>query len=874
MLPEADLQITGRGFGGWIVVHAVIREAISEVYEAEVVLTHPDLNADPSPLLGQPVTLLCDRGGVENRVHGVVCALEDLGNTGTHRYARLRAVPWLWTLGQRTDSRIFQEMPVVDIAKAVFASARVYDGSRGRLVASDELRQLPPREYCVQYRETDLAFVLRLLQEEGIPFYFRHGEESTETLVLAEDGHGWSPPALLEAGDLVRVSDSLAGTFAVETVQSFDPRLAMRPTSTTLREYDFTRPGLHLGAGTTMSPGATGERPLYDYPARATLHGYEDGASAFTLYDGQRQSRIRQEAAAMTAVTAQGRGNVTGFRPGIRVRVGGHHAEARDGLYLLTSVEHRYDAWSDLPEDVRGSERITRTLEAAGVRARVGLTPRYENRFEVIPAETVFRPERVTPRPLVHGPQTAKVVGPEGEEIHVDVHGRIKVQFHWDREGLHDDESSCWIRCSQSWSGPGWGFQFIPRIGMEVVVTFLEGDPDRPLVTGSVYNGENHFPYGLPGEKTRSTIKTNSSPTTGGYNEIRFEDRAGEEQVYVQAERNHDTWVKHDQTIKVGNNRTKLIEANERNTIVLDRATTVQGNETKEVVGNQDVQVQGYTGASMTVDHHYRVTAFQSMTIKVGEKDSDTSIVMTPSEVHIHSRTIKIYGDKLVDIRGGLVKINCPEEPPKEATKPAKKKGKLASFVEKVRKLVDKIKTKINKLLSKLPKPLANMLRKVFKDGFKGIASALIHGRTPDFAALGRDALGTVLATARVSAQNLLGGALERISHLPGVSQIPFASNLLQGALGDLMPHVNRGINAVGGFLGVVVDNPSWYRLRESKPEVAAQVVQTVGQTAASGDLASMRIPPAASPHGARYFDAMRTATLETMRELTPTLIS
>lgn len=846
MLAETDLQITGRGFDGWVVVHAVIREALSEVYEAAVVITHPDPHADPSPLLGQPATLLCERGSVENRVHGVVRALEDLGSTGTHRYARLYAVPWLWTLGQRTDSRIFQEMPVVDIVKAVFSAARVYDGSRGRLIASDELRQLPPREYCVQYRETDLAFVLRLLQEEGIPFYFRHGEESGETLVLAEEGHGWSPPTLLEAGDLVRVSDTFAATSAVETVQTFDPQLAMRPTSTTLREYDFTRPGLHLGAGTTMSPGAAGERPLYDYPARATLHGYVDDGHAFTAYDGQRQSRIRQEAAAMTAVTAQGRGNVTGFRPGIRARVDGHHAGARDGRYLLTVVEHRYDAWSDLPDDVRGSERITRALESAGVRprGRGGFAQRYENRFTVIPADTVFRPERVTPRPIVQGPQTAKVVGPQGEEIHVDFHGRIKVQFHWDREGLHDDESSCWIRCSQSWSGPGWGFQFIPRIGMEVVVTFLEGDPDRPLVTGSVYNGENHYPYGLPGEKTKSTVKTNSSPTTGGYNEIRFEDRAGDEQVYVQAERNHDTLVKNDQTLTVGNNRTKLIEANERNTIVKDRMTTVHGNESKEIDGNQDVQIHGFSGATLHVDEHYHVTADEGLVLECG----NSKITMTPGTIDIYSNRIKMRGEKLVEIIGELVKINCPEGSHEAAHGGKKKRNRFKD-------LFTRMKRGIEKVLAKLPAPLRRALRRLVSGALRQTIQALMRGRLPDVAAIARGALGEVAQGMLHTAMSAMNAGFERLGALDWVRGNPLLEGMLNAARGQVAQGLGRAQQVIQGFLGVVGGHEAWQQAQRAHPEAALRVLRSVGAPMVREAMMRVEVPRGIGRNGLRLFD-------------------
>jgi type VI secretion system secreted protein VgrG len=255
----------------------------------------------------------------------------------------------------------------------------------------------------------------------------------------------------------------------------------------------------------------------------------------------------------------------------------------------------------------------------------------------------------------VHGAQTAKVTGPEGEEIHTDFHARVKVQFHWDRLGSDDERSSCWIRVAQSWAGAGWGFTFVPRIGMEVVVTFLDGDPDKPLVTGCVYNGENTTAYGLPGDKTRSTIKTWSSPSSGGYNELRFEDRAGEEQVYVRAERDHDTYVKHDQTVTVDNDRTKVIKGRETNTIQRDRVTRVEGNEAKEMQGNNDVVVHGGTGYTVTVDQCFYLSADKQVNLVCG----GSTVVMTPESIRITSERVSIEGHDKIELIGGVIELNC-----------------------------------------------------------------------------------------------------------------------------------------------------------------------------------------------------------------------
>jgi type VI secretion system secreted protein VgrG len=335
--------------------------------------------------------------------------------------------------------------------------------------------------------------------------------------------------------------------------------------------------------------------------------------------------------------------------------VAGHVHSSFDQKYLVTGVEHVGHSWTSIAEDVSLGSKIMQMLqllnaEIIDVADEAGRLPeRYRNRATLaktqgIASSVPFRPARVTPRPVVEGPQTARVVGPRGEEIYVDEHARIKVQFHWDRVGEENEKSSCWIRCAQNWSGAGWGFVFIPRIGMEVVVTYLEGDPDRPLVTGCVYNGENRPPYELPKEKTKSTLKTNTSPTNGGYNELRFEDLRGQEQVYLQAERNHDVLVKKDQTITVGNDRTKTITGNEYITVRKNRSGNITENDKLVVGKNQDLEVHGDTGLTIDVDHVYRLEANDKIVLKCGE----STIIMTPQGVWVN---------------GPVVKLNCSDKP-------------------------------------------------------------------------------------------------------------------------------------------------------------------------------------------------------------------
>ncbi|MFO0608825.1 MAG: type VI secretion system tip protein TssI/VgrG [Polyangiales bacterium] len=845
-LPETTLDFAGADHLPWSVVYWHLTEALSSLYTCTLVLSLPDAGADPDALLERPATLTVGRGALARHVRGVVREVDDLGATATNRFVRVVLVPSLWTLSQRLDSRIWQELPVVDIVRDVLRAAGVYE-PHGRLDVPDALRALPAREYCVQHRETDLDFVLRLLQEEGIPFTFRHDDEGGEALVLVDESPAWQPAPLM-AGDAVPVTDAAMHVTETESIASFEPRRQVRPTGVSLRDFDFTRPRATAMDLTRTFP-TRGTRELYESPARLSLHEYDDEAHAYPQHDGARHARVRHEAQHASARTAQGRGNVTGFAPGRSFTLRGHHRGEMDVAWLLTEVEHVGQAWSTAPADVRASTRVLEALRDAGLELPDGghaVGERYRNRFRCIPATVPWRPLRSTPRPLVHGLQTARVVGPAGEEIHTDFHGRIKVQFHWDRLGREDEGSSVWMRVSQSWSGPGWGFVFIPRIGMEVLVAFLEGDPDRPMVVGCVYNGENHTPYGLPDAKTVSTIKTWSSPTTGGYNEIRFEDRAGEEQVYVQAERNHDTLVKNDQTLHVQRNRTKYIEGREKNTIDKDRVTTVHGNESKEVDGNQDVQVHGFSGATLHVDEHYHVTADASLVLECG----DSKITMTPGTIDVHSRRIKVHGEKLVEIIGELVKINCPEGSHETAKGGQKKRNRF-------KELLTRMKRGVEKALAKLPAPLRRALRRAVSGALRRTIEALMRGRLPDVGAIARGALGELAQGAFHSAMGAMNAGFARLGALPWVQGNAVLEGMLGMARGAVAQGLGRVAQVTSGFLRDLGGNEAWQEVQRSAPGAAAGVLRSVGAPVLREALMGVQVPQGAGREGMRLFDGV-----------------
>ncbi|MFO0609622.1 MAG: type VI secretion system tip protein TssI/VgrG [Polyangiales bacterium] len=647
----------------WNVVHMQVTEAMSELYRASVVLTMETGGASLETLLGTPATLRTVRGGVERAVKGIVHQVEELGTLATHRFVRVDVVPSLWVLSQRMDTRLFQEMNVVQIAQAVFRGANVYQGASLEVDAS--LQALPPREYCVQFHETDLAFVRRLFEDEGIPFYFKHdGDGEGEALVLAGDEHAWSDT--LPGGAPARVADAGATTASAETVHWFDERHTLRPTSVLLRDYDFTRPRATLDM-TAQHPADAGRMPIYEYPARAAIGGYDEGSATYQQHNTRRLARVRLEEHRTRDHVGQGRSNLHALTPGHALAVAGHERAALDRKYLVSRVEHTGQAWHTMPADLLKSPRARQLFADIGVAMGAAaddptaLQDRYVNRFSthrVDGMETTvpFRPERVTPRPVIEGPQTARVVGPSGEDIHTDKHGRIKVQFHWDRVGREDENSSCWIRVAQNMGGAGWGFVFIPRIGMEVVVQFIEGDPDRPLVTSVVYNGENPTPYGLPEEKTKTSLKTWSTPKTGGYNEMRFEDMAGLEQLYTQAERNMDTLVKNDQSLMVNRHRAKHIQGNETNNIDQNRQTQVGGHEAKEVQGNQDNQIHGPQGQSTNIDANQIMQIGQKAMEMVGQLKQ---VTVGKSKLTMDAEgNITLEGSKIVIKASGPVTVN------------------------------------------------------------------------------------------------------------------------------------------------------------------------------------------------------------------------
>ena len=555
-------------------------EGMSDLFRFGIELASLDDQVDLDAVVGAPaqLDLLYEDGA--RTIFGIVNRFEQgvSGETFTPYFAEL--VPTVWLLTQRHLSRIFQNMTTQAIIERVLTDAQV-DSSQYRFALQGTHEE---REYCVQYRETEWNFIARLLEEEGIFFFFEHSDDK-DILVMAD-----SPDAHVDiAGDAEVVFRDPTGSVAEEEfIYAFRYSQQIRPGGIALKEFNFTDSGNALLKTDTATRNP--ELEIYDFPG---LYGVDYRESQPPWDDRlQTLSGIRLEAAQTRRLLGQGSSLCRRMIPGSKFTLADFPRDDLNQEYVLISIQH--EGTQPLGQDDAGGQY------------------KYNNFFRCIPASVPFRPVRKTPKPVVEGSQTAIVTGPSGEEIYVDEHGRVKVQFHWDREGQFDENTSCWIRVSQLWAGASWGAMFIPRIGHEVIVDFLEGDPDRPIITGRVYHGQNPPPYPLDDEKTKSTIKSDSSKGGGGSNELRFEDLKGSEEVYIHAQKDqneviendlsisvgHDmsTKVGHDQTITVKNNRSLTVEEG-NNTITVTKGTqttTVKGDTTLTVqAGNRVVEVTG-----------------------------------------------------------------------------------------------------------------------------------------------------------------------------------------------------------------------------------------------------------------------------------------
>jgi type VI secretion system secreted protein VgrG len=562
-----------------------VQEELSHLFHIEAQLSSENGQVNLDDVVGHDVTIRLNLGDKGKRFfHGFVSQMVQEANQSGYAQYRATIVPWLWFLTRTSDCRLWaadqpsQGKTVPQIIEEVFKG---HGFSDYKLKLSGNY---PKREFCVQYRETDFDFVSRLMEQEGIYYFFEH-KEGKHTLVLADSisAHnaysGYSEIVFHEAENRGPVR---------EVVTVWTMKKEVQPVATALQDFDFKKPKTSLLASTKVSRKyGKAEYEVYDYPGEYLEHG-----------DGQQLADARLAELQTQYETLQGQAHARGLAAGHTFKLKNHPRSDQNREYLITSVALQADGGEFASGGPGGAEF-------------------FSCNFTCIDKTQQFRPARVTPKPMVRGPQTAVVVGPAGEEIYTDEHARVKLHFYWNRHDKSDENSSCWVRVSQYWAGKTWGSIHIPRIGQEVVVEFLEGDPDRPIIIGRVYNADQTPPYGLPGNKTQSGIKSRSSKggSSPNFNEIRFEDKKGSEEVYIHAEKDQNNVVEHDETTKVGHDRSEQVGNDETINITHDRKEKVGNNETIEVVVDRTEKVGNNESIAVGVNRTRNVGSNESVTV-------------------------------------------------------------------------------------------------------------------------------------------------------------------------------------------------------------------------------------------------------------------
>lgn len=599
-------------------------EGVSQLFNFHLELLSENAAIPFDQIVGQQVTISIELvNGNKRYINGCVSRFVQSGHDARFTFYQAEVVPWLWFLTRTVDCRIFQNMTVPDILIKIFRDLGFTD-FKNQIQGTFE-----PRDYCVQYRETDFNFVSRLMEQYGIFYFFEHAEDK-HTLVLANSPGVHQPcPEQAQA----RYDYTGGALLEEDVISSWHKEQELRPGKYALTDYNFETPSTNLAVNvaTTIPVNSNAKYEIYDYPGEYLKKS--QGEHLVRL-------RMEEEEAQYTMVT--GTSTCRAFTPGYRFDLEDHPSQAMNTSYVLHEVRHMASVGDNYI-----SAADTATEES------------YSNSFTCIPFDVPYRPPRVTPRPVVQGPQTAVVVGKAGEEIWTDKYGRIKVQFYWDREGKHDENSSCWIRVSHPWAGKSWGAVSIPRMGQEVIVDFLEGDPDQPIITGRVYNAEQMPPYELPANQTQSGVKSRSSKdgTPDNFNEICFEDKKGEEQLSMHAEKDMSVSVENDQSISVGHDRTKTVKHDETNTIQNNRTTEInEGNDRLTVkTGHRIIDIN-------TGDHQLTVmTGHRTVTINTG---NDTLNVLTGEQtvnVNTGNATLNVLTqDRNVTVAAGSYVLSVP----------------------------------------------------------------------------------------------------------------------------------------------------------------------------------------------------------------------
>lgn len=613
----------------------VFTESLCRPFEMQLELLSEDTQIKPDDILGQNITVRCELPNLEGKTryfNGLVSSFSQGGIEEGMSVYRITVVPWLWFLTRTSDCRIFQEMTAPDIIKQVFRDLGFSDF---RESLSGEYRTW---EYCVQYRETAFDFVSRIMEQEGIYYFFEH-EDGKHTMVLTDDAAAHE--AFPDYAEIrFRPRDEVLKDS--ELIHEFNLTREVQPGSYVQADFDFKVPTKNLEAKSAAARSHDlAEFERFDYPGEYV-----------EANEGNRYTSVRLNEHQCRYETAFGNGDSRGIATGRTFKLIDHPIESQNTEYLVTSatIVARGDPFGS---SGRASGSDGDSMEVS---------------FGVIPATQQFRPARITPLPFVRGPQTAVVVGPSGEEIHTDEHGRVKVMFHWDREAMADETSSCFIRVSQEFAGKNWGSMQIPRIGQEVIVSFLEGDPDRPLITGRVYNGDNMPPYDPKQFGTVATWKTNSSKGGGGFNELRFEDKKGEEQVFLHGEKNLDIRIKNDRFESIGHDRHLMVENNKYEHVKNERHELVDASHFEEIGEDRDLTVHGKQSVLVEKTLSVKVTE------DVAEEFDKNHSEVTKEDLYLKAKNITLEAEENLTLHVGETWIAIE----KDGVKLCSKAGEVA----------------------------------------------------------------------------------------------------------------------------------------------------------------------------------------------------
>lgn len=708
---QITFEVEGGTPGQFLVTRYRGTEGLCRLYRFEIEAASLE-PIELSEIAGKPAVLSVNSAYGTRWFHGIVSRIDLTGEHTDTGFYHIEIVPSLWMLTHRTNCRIFQEMTTTDIIAKVLTDGGI---AADRFV--NNVTAPKTRAYCVQYRETDYSFICRLMEQEGIRWYFEQTTDGHKFVIT--NAEAYEP---IE-GEAEMPYAAISGMNADEEhVYRFQLGASVRPGKFAVNDFNFENPSL------TLKSESTGEKfaglKQYDFPGK-----YDAQADGTTL------AQIRMQEMESGRLSGLGRSNSPRLLVGSTFALAEHPAEL-NGSYMVTSLTHQgrqsitdsihtggevgtngganllrtRTAWVN--HDGQVSVNPAMAAAATGLDPMDGLTvrnllsdpederinneaPVYDCQFEVMPDAVKYRPPRITPWPIMRGPQTARVVGPSGEEIYCDKYGRVKVQFHWDVEGKFDEQSSCFMRVSQGLAGGQYGFMFLPRVGHEVIVSFVDGDPDQPFVSGCLYNADHMPPYSLPDEKTKSSIKTNSSKGGGGTNEIRFEDLKDSEQLLFHAAKDMHVVSKNDFVQQVGNETHRtfkkksvtLHEDNEHREVKGNQMAQVGGDQSLTVKGKVSVSVDGTHSTTVASDvvesfgagHKHDVTgtyALKGASVKI-EADSTIELKCGGSSIVLTPAAVFVVGGPLVNINSGsgppvaplVARATSPESPesPNEA---------------------------------------------------------------------------------------------------------------------------------------------------------------------------------------------------------------